>query len=70
MEALFSEREEKIYEQLWIYRKSDKHAERSMAFDCMGVLGNESLNMTLEQRLDCVEQIFQNYVSTGKYEEW
>lgn len=70
MEALFSEREEKIYEQLWIYRKSDKHEECSMAFDCMGILGNESLNMTLEQRLDYVEQIFQNYVSTGKYEEW
>ena len=70
MEALLSEREEKIYEQLWTYRKSDKHEERSMAFDCMGILGNESLNMTLEQRLDYVEQIFQNYVSTGKYEEW
>ena len=47
MGALFSEREEKIYEQLWTYRESDKYEERSMAFDCMGVLGNESLSMTL-----------------------
>lgn len=70
MEALFSEREEKIYEQLWSYRKSNKYEERSMAFDCMGVLGNESLNMPLEQRLDYVEKIFQSYISTEKYEEW
>lgn len=62
MDVLFTEREERVYEQLWKYRKSDNYEERSLAFDCMGLLRNECLNITLDERLDFVERMFEQYI--------
>lgn len=63
MKNLFSKREELVYDQLLKYKYSDVFEERDLAFDCIGILGNESINITLDQRLDYVEQMIREYIN-------
>ena len=67
MDGSFTEREERAYEQLWKSRESDNYEECSFAFDCMGLLGNECLCITLDERLDFVERMFEQYIEKKRF---
>lgn len=54
------EREKKIYDCL-IKMKKGTNEEKSLAFDCIGILGNESLNINLNDKLTIVENKLKNY---------
>lgn len=54
------DREKNIYNCL-IRMKKGTNEEKSLAFDCIGILGNESLNMNLNDKLTIVENKLNNY---------
>jgi len=55
--GLFTEREIRVYDRLDALRHGDKQ-EKRLAFFVMGILGNESVQMSLEQRLTLAENRF------------
>lgn len=57
-----TEREARVYDQLLKFKYGGIAEEWELAFDCTGVLGNECLNITLDQRLDYVEQMICEYL--------
>lgn len=51
-----SDREDKLYNQIMTLKASDDFSDRDAAFEMIGILGNESLNITLAERLDIIER--------------
>lgn len=54
-------KEQKIYKQL-IDLKKGTDSDKSLAFDCIGILGNESTQESFESRLNNVENLIQNHL--------
>ena len=54
-------KEQKIYKQL-IDLKKGTDSDKSLAFDCIGILGNESTQESFESRLNIVENLIQNHL--------
>ena len=54
-------KEQKIYKQL-IDLKKGTDGDKSLAFDCIGILGNESTQESFESRLNNVENLIQNHL--------
>jgi len=54
------EKEEKIYNQLMILQNGD-YQDKSFAFDCVGYLGNEYIDDSLEKRLNIIEEKIMEY---------
>ena len=57
---MFTERENRIYDELLELKKGSLE-ERMVAFKAMGILGNESVQISLDERLDLVEEILNAY---------
>lgn len=60
-----SEKEERIYSKIRQMQKEGSDAEKSLAFDLIGVLGNESLPVSLDERLDYVEDKLREFYTKG-----
>lgn len=58
------DREEKIYN-IIMKMEDGTNEEKSFAFECMGILGNENQDIKLEDKLDIVEKkitIYENKI--------
>lgn len=55
-----TQKEEIIYNEIIKLQKGNDK-EKSLAFECIGILGNESTKASLEDKLIIVERKIQNY---------
>ncbi len=54
------EREEKLYD--YLLKMEDGTAEeKSLAFECIGILGNETTNIKLEDKLTLIENMIDKF---------
>jgi len=60
MRKNLKDKEEQIYMKLLELKKGSLRA-RSLAFDCIGILGNESNQDSLEEKLNKVEKLLNEY---------
>lgn len=61
MDQNIEDREEKVYE-LLIKLKNGNESERTLAFECTGILGNELTSEPFENRLEMVEEMLKEYL--------
>jgi len=60
MDQNLKNREEKIYTDL-INLKTGNDSDRSLAFECLGILGNESINESYDNRMKIVEEMIERH---------
>lgn len=65
MQRKIRQRERKLYAQIRKMQQGN-NAERSLAFDLIGLLGNESLQDSLERRLDYIEKRIAGFYQNGE----
>ncbi len=65
MDQNVKDKEEKIYDEIMKLRKGTD-SDRSLAFDCIGILGNESTEEKFESRLNIVEGMIKKHYKKKK----
>ena len=62
MDQNIEDREEKIYDEI-MKLKEGNESDRSLAFECSGILGNELTLEPFESRLEIVEEMINDYLN-------
>ena len=57
--------EEKIYDEIMKLQKGSD-SDRSLAFECIGILGNESTDEKFENRLNMVQELIKKHLKKNK----
>ena len=57
--------EEKIYDEIMKLQKGSD-SDRSLAFECIGILGNESTEEKFENRLNMVQELIKKHLNKNK----
>ena len=60
MDKNIKDREKKVYNDLFIL-KNGTDSDKSLAFECIGILGNESTLEPFESRLSIVEELIKKH---------
>ena len=60
MDQNIKDKEDRIYDQIMKLKKGN-NTDKSLAFDCIGILGNESTNEPFENRLNIVENLIDKH---------
>lgn len=61
-------REEELYK-LLIKMENGTALEKSLAFECIGILGNESLDIKLKDKLTIIENMINKYNQKNEQKE-
>lgn len=59
------DKEEKIYAAIMNLKKGND-SDKSLAFECIGILGNESTEESFENRLNIVEELIKKHFEINK----
>ena len=65
MNTKISDREIKIYDKIMELENGDEK-DKYLAFECTGILGNESINNSLENKLNIVEDLINKHLENKK----
>lgn len=65
MDQSIKDKEKNIYATI-INLKKGNDSDKSLAFECIGILGNESTEESFERRLNIVEELIKKYFEINK----